>query len=222
MSADLEILKTCAREFLESESCGHDFLHCMRVAKHAEQISREEFPSVNLNVIKAAALMHDICRPWESKTGRSHFCEEALTLIEAQLYKSGFDLDMRVQILDVIRWHDVYDPARLPSASLTAELRIHQDADRLDAIGAIGIARVFAFGGARSRPLYVPGENLNFNDYFVESPDRRTSTIAHFYEKLLKLRDEMHTDTGKRLAIVRHQRMEQFLDDFFDEWQVSD
>ena len=214
----LETLKCCARGFLEEESCGHDFLHCMRVVRIAEEIAKADYPSLNLETLHAAALMHDICRPWEHKTGRSHFSEQALGLIDVQLEKSGYDSDNRVKILDIIRWHDVYDPTLIPADSITDELRVHQDADRLDAMGAIGIARTFAFGGARNRPLFVPGENLEFSTHFVDSPANRNSSIAHFYEKLLKLREQMHTPTGKRLAEIRHSRMKRFLADFFEEW----
>ena len=218
MTNKLEDLKSCATEFLQNESCGHDFLHCVRVMKIADEIAKADYPSINLEIINAAALMHDICRPWEHKTGRSHFCEEALALINVQLEKSSYRGEDRLKILDIIRWHDIYDSAAIPSSSLSDELRVHQDADRIDAMGAIGIARTFAFGGARNLPLYIPGENLEFQNYFVDSPSNRTSTIAHFYEKLLKLRDQMHTPTGRRLAEIRHSRMERFLSEFFEEW----
>jgi uncharacterized protein len=97
-------------------------------------------------------------------------------------------------------------------------LKIVQDADDLDAIGAIGIARTFAFGGANSTPIYIPGENLNFTKDFVDNPNCRTSTIAHFYDKLLKLKQNMNTKTGIRLAKKRNKVMENFLKQFFDEW----
>lgn len=218
MNAKIEALKSCARGFLEEESCGHDFLHCIRVVRIAEEIAKADYPSINLEILCAAALMHDIFRPWEHKTGRSHFSEEALRLIDGHLETSGFDVDGRLKVVDIIRWHDVYDPTAIPVGSITDELHVHQDADRIDAMGAIGIARTFAFGGARNLPLFVPGENLEFTDYFLESPSHRTSTIAHFYEKLLKLREQMHTPTGKRLAEIRHNRMERFLLEFFEEW----
>ena len=99
------------------------------------------------------------------------------------------------------------------------ELQIIQDADNLDAIGAIGIARTFAFGGVHNVQMYFPGENLKFNNDFVENPQNlNTSTIAHFYEKLLKLKDNMNTKTAKQIAQKRHQFMEDFLQQFFEEW----
>jgi uncharacterized protein len=99
------------------------------------------------------------------------------------------------------------------------ELQVLQDADNLDALGAVGIARTFAFGGANDLAIYNPGENLHFDKDFIEDPSHRTSTIAHFYEKLLKLKENMNTKTGKKLARQRHKIMEDFLDQFFAEWE---
>ena len=222
MERRLNLLKSLAGEFLGQESCGHDFLHCVRVASLANQIASTDYPGLNLEIINAAAFMHDICRPWEQQTGKSHFSEEALNLIDEQLVSAKFLPEERLKIIDIIRWHDVYDRSVIPSASMCEELLIHQDADRLDAMGAIGIARTFAFGGARNCPMYTPGERLEFDGHFVEDPSKRTSTIAHFYEKLLKLKDNMNTPTGKSFASVRHQRMERFLEDFFEEWKVGE
>jgi uncharacterized protein len=215
-SKNLEKLKSQARSFLDTESCGHDFLHCLRVANLADIIASSDFPNTNREILLGAAIVHDLCRPWERRTGKSHFCDEALQIIDGELEKAGFAIDSRHAILEIVRWHDVYDPTRIPSFS--PELQIHQDADRLDAIGAIGIARTFSFGGANNLPMYIPGENLDFDGYFIEAPDHRTSIIAHFHEKLLKLHDQMHTPMGKSLASVRHRRMKQFIADFFDEW----
>lgn len=219
MTGSIETLKHCANTFLGRASCGHDFLHCMRVANTADRIARADYPQSDRAVLIAAAVVHDLCRPWEAQTGESHFSEEALLIINVHLVKSGYDQRQRELILDIVRWHDVYDLEAIPSDSLTDELRIHQDADRLDAIGAIGIARAFAFGGANDCPMHIPGEQLDFHNCFVDSPHHRTSTVAHFYEKLLNLRDQMHTPTGRELAQIRHVRMEQFLADFFEEWQ---
>ncbi len=93
-----------------------------------------------------------------------------------------------------------------------------QDADNLDAIGAMGIGRAFAFGGAKGLDMYIPGENLDFSADYVEDPNEKKSTIAHFYEKLLKIAENMNTQTGKQLAAPRHAIMEVFLQQFFAEW----
>jgi len=121
------------------------------------------------------------------------------------------------EILDVIAKHDIYDWSEKDS-SKSIELRIVQDADNLDAIGAIGVGRTFKFGGAHNNPMYIPDENLNFEEDFVED-GTTTSTIAHFHEKLLKLKDNMNTPTGINLAEGRHQFMLDFVDQFLNEWK---
>lgn len=214
----LEKLKVCAQRFLKTESCGHDYFHCLRVVKIAGEIAHSDYSGVDTGILTAAALMHDVCRPWEKETGLSHFCEDALRLIDGQLAEAEYSDAERLKIIDIVRWHDVYDLSKIPNLSLSNELLIHQDADRVDALGAIGIARTFAFGGSRNLPLFIPGENLSFGEHYIDSPDNRRSSIAHFYEKLLKLKDSMNTTTGKRLAEARHSRMERFLEEFFDEW----
>lgn len=203
------------RSVLESESCGHDYYHAERVFKNALHIQALE-NSGNRYVIGVAALAHDLCRPWEKKTGKSHFSEEALELIQQHLTDAAVPGEHIEAIIDVIRYHDIYDWDTPMVKSV--ELQIVQDADNLDAIGALGIARTFAFGGANGLQMYEPGENLDFTKAFIDNPKHRTTTIAHFYEKLLKLQDNMNTLTGKQLGKIRHERMELFLQDFFAEW----
>lgn len=200
---------------LEAESCGHDYYHAERVFKNALKIQKSENRG-DVYIIGVAALAHDLCRPWEKQTGKSHFGEEALSIIAEILLNAGVLKEHLASIIEVIRFHDVYDWDNPQTKSI--ELQIVQDADRLDAIGALGIARTFAFGGAHGLTMYEPGENLNFTTAFIDAPDHRTTTIAHFYEKLLKLHTNMNTETGSAMAAVRQARMEQFLSDFFAEW----
>jgi uncharacterized protein len=208
-------IATKVKEFLENESSGHDFYHAERVFNNA--IYLQEHEGGDLFVIGAAALIHDVCRPWEKKTGKSHFGEEALKIIEDILHQVNINENKIQQILEVIKLHDIYDwTEKMKDKSV--ELQIVQDADNLDAIGAIGIGRTFAFGGAHNLQMYCPGENLNFTKDFVEDTKYQTSTIGHFYEKLLRLKDNMNTETGKKIAQIRHQVMEDFLKQFFDEW----
>jgi uncharacterized protein len=203
------------RAFLEAEACGHDYFHAERVFKNSLYIHAQENAG-DRYIIGVAALAHDLCRPWEKQTGKSHFGEEALEIINATLSSVGV-LDTHLPaIIEVIRYHDVYDWDNPQPKSI--ELQIVQDADNLDAIGALGIARTFAFGGANGLQMYEPGENLDFAAAYIDNPNHRTTTIAHFYEKLLKLQDHMNTTTGKRLGHLRHERMEHFLTDFFAEW----
>lgn len=204
------------KSFLEDESSGHDFYHAERVYNNAIYIQSKE--GGDKFVIGASALVHDICRPWEKKTGKPHFGPEALEIIKEVLHKAEVDTTKIEAILKVVELHDIYDwTEKMDDKSI--ELQVVQDADNLDAIGAIGIARTFAFGGHYQRPMYIPGENLDFDKDFVEDPNHRTSTIAHFYEKLLKLKENMNTTTGVKLGEQRHQVMQDFLDQFFNEWE---
>lgn len=204
------------KKFLENESSGHDFYHSQRVFSAALHIQAKE--GGDKYVIGAAALVHDICRPWEKKTGKPHFGKEALEIIRGVLKKSDVPNEKISKILKVVALHDIYDwSEKMNDKSL--ELQIVQDADNLDAIGAMGIARTFTFGGAYGLPVYIPGEKLDFEHDFVEDPNHKTSSISHFYEKLLKLKDNMNTPTGKALAESRHKLMVDFLDQFFAEWE---
>ena len=214
--ADLAPLSEKVKKYLEDESSGHDFFHAARVLNNALYI--QKFEGGDTFIIGAAALVHDICRPWEKKTGRSHFGEEALKIIEGVLKDAYVPPEKNKAILDIVAVHDIYDWTD-KQINKSIELQILQDADNLDAIGAIGIARTFAFGGAHGLTMYSPGENLSFDKDFVEDPNHRSTTIAHFYEKLLKLKDNMNTKKGIELAGKRHKLMEDFLKEFFDEWE---
>jgi len=214
-----EMFRPLARDvenFLEDESSGHDFYHAERVFNNALYI--QEYEGGDIAVIGSAALVHDIYRPWEKKTGKPHFGKEALEMIRLVVEKSGLDRDKVQSVLRVVELHDIYDwTEKIKDKSI--ELQVVQDADNLDAIGAIGIARAFAFGGAYGLQMYSPGENLTFIKDFVDDPSHQTSAIAHFYEKLLRLKGNMNTKTGLRLAEKRHKIMEDFLRQFFGEWE---
>jgi uncharacterized protein len=213
---NFEKLHQQVEQYLQQESSGHDIYHADRVFNSALYIQSHE--GGDEYIIGAAAIVHDICRPWEKKTGKSHFSPEALQIIRQVLTNSQVNLDKIEPVLEVVKRHDIYDWSD-ESSQKSIELQIVQDADNLDAIGAIGIARTFAFGGAHGSVMYYPGENLDFTNDFVEDPRHKTSTIAHFYEKLLKLKDHMNTGTGRRIAESRHQVMVDFLDQFFSEWE---
>ena len=203
---------------LESESSGHDYYHAERVFNNAMYIHENEQRG-DRYTIGIAALVHDVCRPWEKETGKSHFGNEALERIGILLNEIAIETVIINSVLEIVRFHDIYDWDNPLEKSI--ELQIVQDADNLDAIGALGIARTFAFGGAHDLTMYVPGENLTFTKEFKEDVSHRTTTIAHFYEKLLKLHEHMNTPTGKVLGEARHQRMTSFLNDFFEEWNGS-
>lgn len=213
----LSNLRETIKTFLKNETSGHDYAHAERVYKTACYLHQHE--GGDLTIIGAAALVHDLCRPWEKETGKSHFGPEALEIIKQVLIEAGIDQTKIPAILDVVAQHDIYDWTVKQSKSI--ELQIVQDADNLDAIGAMGIARTFEFGGAKGLDMYNPGEKLSFSADYVEDPAIKTSTIAHFYEKLLKLAKNMNTETGKKLAQQRHEFMELFLKQFFTEWNCD-
>lgn len=210
-------LENKIKEFLANDSSGHDFSHAERVYKTACYLHQEE--GGDLTIIGAAALVHDLCRPWEKETSKSHFGPEALEIIKKVLGEAEIEQGKISAILDVVAQHDIYDWTVKQNKSM--ELQIVQDADNLDAIGAMGIARTFEFGGAKGLEMYIPGENLAFAADYVEDPKMKTSTIAHFYEKLLKIAENMNTETGNKLAQQKHEFMELFLKQFFAEWNCD-
>lgn len=199
------------------ESYSNDYFHLLRVAKIAREISEKEGGDANL--IEIAALVHDLCRPWELETKKSHYGKEALEIITKFLKEHYVAEDDCEKIIPIIARHDEYDWTE-KNTNKSVELKIIQDADNLDALGAVGIARVFAFGGTYSVPIYIVGENLDFTRDFIENTGRKKSSIAHFYEKLFKLKDNMNTATGHELAIRRHRILEEYLKNFFEEFQI--
>lgn len=197
----MEVVK--ARQL--DEASGHDWWHTLRVYNNAIDIARHgQFSDVNLKVVELGALLHDIA---DHKFGYTDFDRQ--TIITELLTGSDLleeEIGHVVYIANNISFKNGENRIEL----MSVEAKIVQDADRLDAIGAIGIARTFAYGGYAKRNMYHPdavGEGVPKED-----------TISHFYEKLLRLKDMMHTDYGKKKACERHQFMELYLERFYDEW----
>ena len=213
MDAVFESFLKIAQNFLSRESSGHDYFHAERVFRMALKIQETE--GSDRYVIGIAAIMHDIMRPWEKETKKSHFWAEALGQIEVLLREGWIDEKKLPEILSVIARHDEYDWSDPQPKSL--ELQIVQDADNLDAIWALWIARTFMYAGAHNCPMWVPWESLDFDHDYIEN-GTNTSIIRHFYEKLLKLADNMNTETGKEIGLVRHAFMEKYVEQFFNEW----
>jgi uncharacterized protein len=192
---------------------GHDWWHIYRVWQLSKQIASKE-ENVNLTVVELGALLHDIA---DSKFYDGD--EEIGPRLAAKFLKKENVEDSVVEhVINIIRnisFKNSFEDQTFSSK----ELDIVQDADRLDAIGAIGIARTFNYGGHKGRALYDPAikpeENLNKETYKKST----APTINHFYEKLLLLKDKMNTKTGKEMAVNRHKFMEQYLKEFFDEWE---
>lgn len=195
---------------IEAEK-GHDWFHIQRVRKQALNIQARE--GGNAFHIELAALLHDIDDP---KFNGGDVRAGGLAAAEI-LTNLAADTET-VKTVSYLVEHCGYKGGNSsPEPSL--ELQILRDADRLDAIGAIGIARTFNYGGFKNQALYDPEipvrEEISVSAYYQE----KSSTINHFYEKLLKLKDGMYTPTARKLAEKRHQFLEQFLDQFFQEWQ---
>lgn len=200
----LDSLLSDLQEFFKNDYSGHDFNHTMRVYKLAYNIAIQEH--ANLEIVSLAALLHDVD---DVKLTQSINYQNARLLMN----KYGID-KVQEEVIAIIQ--DVSFKGNQSKSPSTLEGKIVQDADRLDAIGAIGIARAFTFGGNHNRPLYND-ENPVLNMDEASYRQHKSSTINHFYEKLLLLKDMMNTDTAKELAHQRHQFMKNYLEEFYDE-----
>ena len=200
------------KETLQDAEGGHDWWHIYRVWKTAKTIAEEE--NADLFVVQLAALLHDIA---DSKFHDGD--EEVGPRVAAEFLGSvGVEEDVIRHVMQIIK--NMSFKASLGKVSFDSiELRVVQDADRLDAIGAIGVARAFSYGGFKKRAFYDPEIAPNLNMSKEEYKNSSAPTINHFYEKLLLLKDKMNTTFGKQLASERHRFMEQYLDQFYAEWE---
>ena len=209
----VEKARTYVQEIMIGDSSGHDWFHVLRVHNLAMTIAAEELKNqpVDLETVALIALLHDL-----DDRKLSPETHENLDRARSFLLDQSVDGDKTDNILDSIRNLSFNGTGASVPASI--EGRIVQDADRLDAIGAIGIGRAFAFGGSRGRFMYDPDQPPQLNmdgETYAKSKD---PTINHFYEKLLLLKDMMNTETGKAMAFHRHGFMEVFLEEFYGEW----
>lgn len=202
------------KEKLEGAEAGHDWFHIERVWKLSKKIAEKE--GGNLEVIELSALLHDIADP------KFHNGDETLALKISKdfLEEIHVNAELIEQVLFVIKNISFKNRAEAPE-NPPLELQIVQDADRLDAIGAIGIARTFNFGGFKNNLMYHPEIKPNLGMNKEEYKKSNGTTINHFYEKLLLLKDLMNTETAKRIASERHDFMLQFLDEFYKEWNME-
>jgi uncharacterized protein len=207
----LETTKNFVKQKLENAESGHDWFHIERVLNNSLQIAKTEI--CNLEVVQLAALLHDIADSKFNNGNESIGPETAKSYLESQKVQSEI-VDHVVKIIENISFKGGHKHSDFNSI----ELQIVQDADRLDAIGAIGIARTFNYGGFKNREIYNPNILPNLSMTKDEYKNSSAPTINHFYEKLLLLKDKMNTETGKKLAQERHLFMEQFLGQFYKEW----
>ena len=198
------------KSFFENEASGHDYFHTLRVYKLAKSICQKE--QANEEIVSLVALLHDVDDRKISPTTTKNKDNARKFLLENNVSKE--DIELICTLIDEISYK-----GNESKSSNTLEGRIVQDADRLDAIGAIGIARAFAYGGNHNRVMHDPNElpKLNMNE--EEYKNHISTTINHFYEKLFKLKELMNTDTAKDLAVSREKYMKEFIDRFLEEWE---
>lgn len=210
------ILKTIdfVKERLNGIESGHDWFHTERVWKMSKLIAKTE--DCNMLVVEFSALLHDIADP-KFYNGDENL---ALNISSNFLKEIGVEKNIIEQVLFVIKNISFKNKGEISKENYTKELEIVQDADRLDAIGAIGIARAFNFGGFKNNLIHHPEIKPNLALSKDEYKKSDGTTINHFYEKLLLLKEMMNTEKGKELAEKRHNFMLVFLEQFYKDWNV--
>ena len=199
------------KEKLKDAEAGHDWFHMQRVYKNALLIADGE--QCDLEVVKLGALLHDIADSKFQDGDESIGPKVAREFLESQ----NVSEEIIAHVVNIIE-NISFKGGNFEKKFTSKELEIVQDADRLDALGAIGIARTFNYGGFKNRPLYNPDIAPNLNMSKEEYKNSESPTLNHFYEKLLLLKDKMNTETGKKIAEERHRFMELFLSQFYAEW----
>ena len=202
------------KETLKGAEGGHDWFHIQRVFKNTLLIAKDE--EADVLTVSLAALLHDIA---DAKFNKG---DEAIGPKMAEDFLSELKVKKRiinhiVKIIKNLSFKNTFEKKR-GRKFRSKELQIVQDADRLDAMGAIGIARTFNYGGYKNREIYNPEIAPNLNMTKEEYKRSKAPTLNHFYEKLLLLKDKMNTETGKKLAEQRHQFMLDYLEQFYREW----
>lgn len=208
----IESTKDFVKESLKNAEGGHDWFHIQRVYNNAKAISEGE--NADEFVVELGALLHDIA-DYKFHNGNEDLGPE---IAADFLGKQGVAPEVINHVVKIIE-NVSFKGGNNGQDFHSLELKIVQDADRLDAIGAMGIARTFNYGGFKNRPIYDPEIKPKLNMTKEEYKTSTAPTINHFYEKLLLLKDRMNTKTGRELAEKRHQFMEDFLEQFYAEWK---
>lgn len=214
-SEELKVINntiTFVKTTLRNAEGGHDWFHIQRVLNTAITIVKRE--NANEFVVQLGALLHDIA------DSKFHNGDETVgpKIAREFLFSQNVDSSVIEHVVNIINAVS-YKGGHNSSTFNSLELHIVQDADRLDALGAIGIARTFNYGGYKNRALYDPDVKPNLNMTKEEYKTSNAPTLNHFYEKLLLLKDLMNTETGKLLAKKRHEFMKLYLDQFLNEWE---
>ena len=197
---------------LKNAEGGHDWFHILRVWNNAKLIAKNE--NVNSFIVELGALLHDIADSKFHNGNETVGPKVARAFLESEKVPDEIILHIEKIITNIS-----FKGGNFEQNFTSLELDVIQDADRLDAIGAIGIARCFNYGGFKNRQLYNPEIAPNLNMTKEEYKNSEAPTINHFYEKLLLLKDKMNTVSGKKIAEERHQYMENFLQQFYNEWE---
>ena len=200
------------KETLKGAEGGHDWFHIERVYKNALLIAKNE--TVDEFIVSLGALLHDIADAKFYDGDETVGPKKASEFLESQQVEES----VIIHIENIIKYISFKASLSNGEKFTSPELKVIQDADRLDAIGAIGIARCFNYGGFKNRVLYNPEIAPNLQMTKEEYKKSTSPTINHFYEKLLLLKDKMNTKTGQQIATDRHRYMESFLQQFYDEW----
>lgn len=211
MSQLVEIVKEKVQALFAHDTTGHDWFHIERVLKVAEYLQSKE--GGDIEIVQLGALLHDIS---DHKMNGGKLNAGGQVAFE-MLVELGYDEKKATLVKEIVDGVS-YKGAHVQDAMTTLEGKIVQDADRLDAIGAIGIARAFAYGGSKNRPMYIPDYEPKMHTSFEEYASSKSHTVNHFYEKLLLLEARLHTETAKQIGKERHEFMEQFLEQFYNEW----
>lgn len=203
------------RQRFMGEGSGHDWFHIERVWRLTRRIAEAE--GAPLEIAELGALLHDIA-DWKFHAGDDHIGPRTARTLLEQAGAAPALIDSVVEIVASVSFKGAGVATPMPSLAGACV----QDADRLDALGAIGIARCFAYGGHAGRPLYDPADSPVLHASTEAYKTARGTSLNHFHEKLFLLKDRMNTPTGRRLAEARHQFMHTFVDRFLAEWQGED
>lgn len=204
--------KIFVKNILIKEGTGHDWWHIERVKNNAKSICKNE--KVDNFIVEMAILLHDV---GDRKVIKKS--EDDYTIAENYLISKKIDSGVVERIMFIIKNMSFSHSLGKNKATTSKEFCVVQDADRLDALGAIGIARAFAFGGSRGRPLYDPekkAQKYSSREKYIKGSD---SSFNHFYEKILLLKDLMNTKTAKKIAKERHEFIKNYMKQFILEWE---
>ncbi len=214
MQDKLQAIEQEIRKQFDEDTTGHDWYHIERVRKMALHLQSKE--GGDPVIVELAALLHDI----SDHKMNGGILNAGGKVAEELLKKYDFEQEIIQKVSSIIDKVS-FKGLLVPDQMSTLEEKIVQDADRLDAIGAIGIARAFSFGGSKNRPMYQPDISPEEHTSFEQYANAKSHTINHFYEKLLHLKDRLHTDTAKKIGEQRHLVMEDYLKQFYIEWECK-